>query len=131
MFIKIDVKNERMFIRNFFKYYNSYDWSIPINIKNLPVKIETKSDKLVYICNIIDNEKLVRTLSPTTWNIILDEFKKLEQNNVKFYYINKYDSLYKDKFEKYKNLFYINDNHWNKRGNMLVSDEILEKIDFN
>ena len=78
IFIKIEVKNERMFIRNFFKYYNSYDWSIPINIKNLPVKIETKSDKLVYICNIIDNEKLVRTLSPTTWNIILDEFRRTE-----------------------------------------------------
>ena len=76
LFLKIEVKNEKMFIRKFFEYYRDYDWKIPVNIKNLSVKRETKSDELVYICNVIDKDKLVRTLSPTTWNIILQEFER-------------------------------------------------------
>ena len=89
IFNKIEWKNtkelENNFIRFFFKYYSEYDWNIPINIRNLPVKRETKSDQLVYICNIIDKDNIVRTLSPTTWNIILDEFertKKIKNLNI-------------------------------------------------
>ena len=38
---------------------------------------------------------------------------------------------YENAYEAYKNLFFINDIHWNKRGNAKVAKEILEKIDLN
>ena len=102
-----------------------------LNFLERIIEITSKKNIKLTILYAKEPNLILKKPNQDVLNFILDEFKKLEQNNVKFYYINKYDSLYKDKFEKYKNLFYINDNHWNKRGNMLVSDEILEKIDFN
>ena len=80
VFLKISIKNKKEFIMKFFKFYNEYDWNIPVNINNLSVERTTKSDELVYICNVIDKDKLIRTLTPTTWNIILQEFKRTKEN---------------------------------------------------
>lgn len=102
-----------------------------LNFLERTIEITTKKNIKLTILYAKEPNLILKEPNQEVLNFILDKFKKLEQNNVKFYYINTYDSLYKDKFEKYKNLFYINDNHWNKRGNMLVSDEILKKIDFN
>ena len=102
-----------------------------LNFLERIIEITSKKNIKLTILYAKEPNLILKKPNQDVLNFILDEFKKLDKNNVKFYYINKYDSLYKDKFEKYKNLFYINDNHWNKRGNMLVSDEILEKIDFN
>ena len=38
---------------------------------------------------------------------------------------------YENAYDAYKNLFFINDIHWNKRGNVKVANEILNKIDLN
>tara|TARA_Y100000816_G_scaffold156116_1_gene111372 strand:- start:328 stop:1473 length:1146 start_codon:yes stop_codon:yes gene_type:complete len=102
-----------------------------LNFLERTIEITSKKNIKLTILYAKEPNLILKEPNQEVLNFILDKFKKLEQNNVKFYYINTYDSLYKDKFEKYKNLFYINDNHWNKRGNMLVSDEILKKIDFN
>jgi hypothetical protein len=60
------------------------------------------------------------------------EFKKLEDLsiNIKVNFIKDLYNNYNNAYEAYRNLFFINDIHWNKRGNLLVSNEILEKIDF-
>ncbi|MDC2971156.1 hypothetical protein OAY09_02105 [Candidatus Pelagibacter sp.] len=102
-----------------------------LNFLERIIEITSKKNIKLTILYAKEPNLILKEPNQEVLNFILDKFKKLEQNNVKFYYINTYDSLYKDKFEKYKNLFYINDNHWNKKGNMLVSDEILKKIDFN
>ena len=79
VFTKFDIKGKKMFVNKFFKFYNEYDWKQPINIRNLPCKKETKCDEMIFIQNVTENDKLVRTLSPSTWNIILNEFKRTQQ----------------------------------------------------
>ena len=37
---------------------------------------------------------------------------------------------YKDEYDTYKNLFFINDIHFNKKGNLEVAKEIMTKVDF-
>ena len=66
------------------------------------------------------------------FNYMISEFKKLENlsQNLKVNFIKDLYNKYNNSYEAYKNLFFINDIHWNKRGNLLVSNEILEKIDF-
>ena len=61
---------------------------------------------------------------------LLEKFENLEDNNSKFFVINDYYGEYKNKYESYKNLFFINDIHLNKKGNKLVAEEILKKIKF-
>ena len=101
-----------------------------INFLKRTIEITSKKNIKVTILYAKEPNLILKKPNQKVLNFILTEFKKLEQNNVNFYYINKYDSKYEDKFEKYKNLFYINDNHWNKKGNKLVSEEIFEKISF-
>ena len=101
-----------------------------INFLKRTIEITSKKNIKVTILYAKEPNLILKKPNQKVLNFILAEFKKLEQNNVNFYYINKYDSKYEDKFEKYKNLFYINDNHWNKKGNKLVSEEIFEKISF-
>ena len=63
---------------------------------------------------------------------MISEFQKLENlsENLKVNFIKDLYNKYNNSYEAYKNLFFINDIHWNKRGNLLVSNEILEKVDF-
>ena len=63
-------------------------------------------------------------------NYILLEFKKLEGPNVKFYYINEYHNIFDDNIDGYKKLFFIGDIHWNKKGSLLVANEIINKLNF-
>ena len=63
-------------------------------------------------------------------NYLLLEFKKLEGPNVKFYYINEYHNIFNDDIDGYKKLFFIGDIHWNKKGNFLVANEIISKLNF-
>ena len=62
---------------------------------------------------------------------LLDNFKKqVTSNSCKFHFINEYSNGYKNKFDAYKDLFYIGDHHWNKKGNIKVANEIMKKINF-
>ena len=63
-------------------------------------------------------------------NYLLNNFKNLENNNSRFFVINDYYKDYKNKYEIFKNLFFIKDIHLNKKGNKLVAEEILNKINF-
>jgi len=76
LFLKSEYDDKKDFVRKFFDYYSSYDWAVPINIKNYPVNKETQCDEMICICNVLDKDKLVRTLTPTTWKVIRDEFKR-------------------------------------------------------
>tara|TARA_B100000424_G_scaffold271454_1_gene274222 strand:- start:1199 stop:3784 length:2586 start_codon:yes stop_codon:yes gene_type:complete len=79
IFKYFEIKGKKMFIRKFFKFYNEYDWSEPINIRNLPAKKETKCDEMIFIQNVTENDKLVRTLSQSTWKIIKNEFRRTQE----------------------------------------------------
>ena len=61
----------------------------------------------------------------------INTFKKLENySNTNFYYLSEYDKDYTKSTDAYKNLFFIEDHHWNKLGNKKIADEILRKIEF-
>ena len=57
-------------------------------------------------------------------------FKNLEKDGISFFELNDYYKDFENKYKIYKNLFFINDIHLNKKGNKLVSEEILNKINF-
>ena len=64
------------------------------------------------------------------FNYLINSFKNLEKNDLNVEFIkNLYDD-YEDGYTAYRNLFFINDLHWNKRGNAQVAKEILGKISF-
>ena len=50
-----------------------------------------------------------------------------EKNKIEFIFVKDYHSNYIDKYEAYKDIFFIGDNHFNENGNRLISKEILEK----
>ena len=62
---------------------------------------------------------------------LITGLKNLEKENTKVNFIKDIYSSYDNGYEAYKNLFFINDIHWNKRGNAEVAKEILNKIDLN
>ena len=77
--------NKKPFIRLFFKYYNEYDWNVPININKLPYDSDTKADRFVKLANIIPpSTGIIRNISRPTWKIILDEFKRGNELNNNF-----------------------------------------------
>ena len=62
---------------------------------------------------------------------LIKGLENLKSKNVNIEFIrNMYDE-YENAYDAYKNLFFINDIHWNKRGNVKVANEILNKIDLN
>ena len=44
--------------------------------------------------------------------------------------LNEYYKDYDDKYEVYKDMFFINDIHLNKKGNIAVAEEIINKFNF-
>ena len=74
---------------------------------------------------------IIREPDKEVYDYVINSFKTLETSKSNFYVIENYYKDFENKFEAYKNLFFINDIHWNKKGNKLVAKEILEKINFN
>ena len=64
------------------------------------------------------------------FDYLITGLKNLEKKNIKVNFIKDIYSGYDNGYDAYKNLFFINDIHWNKRGNAKVAKEILSKIDF-
>ena len=54
-------------------------------------------------------------------------FKK---NNIEFIFVKNYHENYKDKYNAYKDMFFLGDNHFNENGNRLIANEILEKSEY-
>ena len=107
---------------------NAIDKSIN-NLKELS-KITEKKNINLNILYLYEPTIILREPDITVLTYIKDSFKSLETNSVSFFELNDYFKGYKDKYEVYKNLFFINDIHLNKKGNKLVFEEILKKINF-
>ena len=64
------------------------------------------------------------------FSYLIESFKSLEKYNVNFFEISDFYKQYENKFDAYKDLFFINDIHLNKQGNNQVANEIIQKIKF-
>ncbi len=107
---------------------NAIDKSIN-NLKELSKIVEKKNINL-NILYLYEPAIILREPDIAILTYIKDSFKSLETNSISFFELNDYFKGYKDKYEVYKNLFFINDIHLNKKGNKLVFEEILKKINF-
>ena len=105
---------------------NAIDKSIN-NLKELSKIVEKKNINL-NIFYLYEPAIILREPDIAVLTYIKDSFKSLETNRVSFFELNDYFKGYKDKYEVYKNLFFINDIHLNKKGNKQVFEEILKKI---
>ena len=97
------------------------------NLKELS-KIAEKKNINLNILYLYEPAIILREPDIAVLTYIKDSFKSLETNRVSFFELNDYFKGYKDKYEVYKNLFFINDIHLNKKGNKQVFEEILKKI---
>ena len=61
---------------------------------------------------------------------IIKKFKSLENDFVDVAILNDYYKSFENKYDAYKNLFFIGDIHFNKKGNLYVAQEILSKLKF-
>ena len=105
---------------------NAIDKSIN-NLKEISKIVEKKNINL-NIFYLYEPAIILREPDIAVLTYIKDSFKSLETNSVSFFELNDYFKGYKDKYEVYKNLFFINDIHLNKKGNKQVFEEILKKI---
>ena len=99
------------------------------NLKKLS-RIAEKKNINLNILYLYEPAIILREPDIAVLTYIKDSFKSLETNRVSFFELNDYFKGYKDKYEVYKNLFFINDIHLNKKGNKQVFEEILKKINF-
>ena len=101
-------------------------------VKNLKKVVEITSNRNINLTILYLFEPSIILKKPNNEpiNYLLESLKNLENDNSKFFVINHFYDEYKDKYESYKKLFFINDIHLNKKGNKLVADEILRKINF-
>ena len=53
-----------------------------------------------------------------------------KKNNIEFIFVKNYHANYMDKYEAYKDMFFIGDNHFNEKGNKLIAKEKLEKSEY-
>ena len=91
----------------------------------------TKEKKIkLNILYLFEPTLILKKPNDQTINYLLTSFKSLENENLKFFVISDFYDEYENKYESYKNLFFINDIHLNKKGNKLVADEILRKVNF-
>lgn len=81
IFIIKNSKNKKHFIKNFFDYYISYDWKIPININNMNVNKEKISDNIIYISCLTMSGNIVRTITHNSWKLILNEFQYAHESS--------------------------------------------------
>jgi len=92
-------------------------------------------EKLIYLCKqkkinvtLIVMEEAVVFLNSVNIDFYKNYWRKVAiNNNINFIYLEDYHSSYNDKFEAYRNLFFIRDNHWNEKGNQMVAEEIIKK----
>ena len=73
---------------------------------------------------------LLRKPNQIQFDYLINSFKGLQKENVNVNFIKNIYKEYKNSYEAYKNLFFIKDIHWNKRGNAKVAKEILNKVNF-
>jgi len=99
------------------------------NLNNISDLSKSKNIKL-NILYLYEPILLLKKPDKKLFNYLISELKKLEDNNVKVNFIKDIYDDYVDGYEAYKNLFFIHDIHWNKKGNFHVAEEILKKVRF-
>jgi lysophospholipase L1-like esterase len=73
---------------------------------------------------------LLKEPNKKQFNYLIDALNELENKKVKVNFIKDMYEEYDNGYDAYRNLFFINDLHWNKKGNIKVAKEIMSKIDF-
>lgn len=107
---------------------NAIDKSIN-NLREI-AKITEKKNINLNIFYLYEPVIILREPNIDVLSYIQKSFKNLEKNGISFFELNDYYKDFENKYKIYKNLFFINDIHLNKKGNKLVSEEILNKINF-
>lgn len=99
------------------------------NLKQI-IKITDEKNINLNIFYLYEPVLLLRKPNQIQFDYLINSFKGLEKENVNVNFINNIYKEYKNSYEAYKNLFFIKDIHWNKRGNAKVAKEILNKVNF-
>jgi len=134
-----EILNLEMLYRKDYAYLYNKDifnkWgkkAITRSVENLNRIIEITNQQNIKLTILYAKEPTLILKKPNQeiLNYLLQQFKNLETDNVNFHYINEYDNIFNNNFEAYKELFFIGDIHWNKKGNKVVAEEILRKVNF-
>ena len=98
------------------------------NLKQI-TKITLEKNIKLNIFYLYEPVILLREPNKIYFDYLINGLEKLKTKNVNIEFIRKKE--YENAYDAYKNLFFINDIHWNKRGNAKVAKEILNKIELN
>ena len=91
----------------------------------------TKKNKInLNILYLIEPILILKQPDKKQYDYLINGLKNLEKQNVKVNILGNMYNNYKDEYDTYKNLFFINDIHFNKKGNLEVAKEIMTKVDF-
>ena len=89
-----------------------------LNKKNIDLTL-ILIQEAIFVLNDLDS-----TFYENHWK----DFSK--KNNIEFIFVKNYHENYKDKYNAYKDMFFLGDNHFNENGNRLIAKEILEKSEY-
>ena len=95
-------------------------------------------EKLINLCKekdieitLVVMEEAIVFLNSVDINFYKTFWEKISiENKINYIYLEDYHSNYTDKFQAYRDLFFIRDNHWNEKGNKLIAEEFLSKSDY-
>jgi hypothetical protein len=87
------------------------------------------SSKKINLTILLPRESVFIIKNPIDKNyeFLINQLESLNKNNIKFIYLNEYYQEYTNGFDAYRDLFFANDVHWNKKGNLKIAEEILSK----
>ena len=87
------------------------------------------SSKKINLTILLPRESVFIIKNPIDKNyeFLINQLESLNKNNIKFIYLNEYYQEYTNGFDVYRDLFFANDVHWNKKGNLKIAEEILNK----
>ena len=87
------------------------------------------SDKGIALTIILPRESVFIIKDPIKKNYeyLIKQLESLSNKNNNFIYLNEYYQESKNRFDSYRDLFFVNDVHWNKKGNQKIAEEILRK----
>ena len=111
------------------------DWgkdAIDQSLANLRKIAEISEEKNINlnIFYLYEPVLLLKEPNKKEFNYLIDGLNELENKKVKVNFIKDMYEEYDNGYDAYRNLFFINDLHWNKKGNIQVAKEIMSKIDF-
>jgi lysophospholipase L1-like esterase len=100
-----------------------------VNLRKIAEISEEKNINL-NIFYLYEPVLLLKEPNKKQFNYLIDGLNELENKKVKVNFIKDMYEKYDNGYDAYRNLFFINDLHWNKKGNIQVAKEIISKIDF-